>query len=89
MTGTPRWERYSRVIDRFAGEPEHLDKMLREYGDPERAIARRREIDSMLESRIWWRKLGSFLRDIGLWIGAVGGGIGLIYGLWQFISGMH
>lgn len=89
MTGNPRWDRYLRAIDRFAGEPEHLDKMLREFGDPERVIRRKSEMDLMLEGRVWWRKLGSFLRDIGLWIGAVGGGIGLLYALWQFISGLH
>jgi hypothetical protein len=85
MTEIPRWERYFREIDRFAREPEALEKLLRTLGDPETMIARKAEVDAMLEDRRWWRKFGSGLREISIWISAVGGGITLLYFGWQFI----
>jgi hypothetical protein len=86
MTDTPRWERYFREIDRFAREPEALERLFRELGDPDRVIARKAELDAMLESRRWWRKLGSTVREVAVWIASVGGAIVLLFALWRFLS---
>lgn len=74
-----KWERLLQVILRF-GEPEEIDRILRDLGTPAQVIARNEELAAIIESRRRSRWFLKSIREAAVWIAAVGGALTMLYG---------